>query len=75
MCEVKVWFFGSIAARLGDSLVLTVRPGSRVSDLLNFLDLGQEEVSICIVNGTQVNRDFVLPDGAEIMIIPVVAGG
>lgn len=73
--RVSIRFFGLLSERFGDSRVVQVEAGSKVADLMSLLHLEANDVSLCIVNGSQVNAGAPLNDGAEVIVVPVVAGG
>ncbi len=46
-----------------------------VSDLLNILDIPEEEVAICLVNGFHSKPDTHVNEGDVIALFPPVGGG
>lgn len=75
MWHISIRFFGLLSERFGDSRTVQVTSGTRVRDLLSLIGLEDSTISLCIVNGSQVDVESPLCDGAQVMLIPVVAGG
>ena len=48
---------------------------SRVISVLEPLNIKPEEVAICLVNGQNVNEEYVLNNGDTIALFPPVGGG
>lgn len=48
---------------------------SSVIDILKPLNINQEEVAICLVNGRDVDEQHVLNEGDTIALFPPVGGG
>lgn len=48
---------------------------SRVLDILELLNIMLEEIAICLVNGRNVNEQFVLKNGDTLALFPPVGGG
>ncbi len=54
---------------------LEVPPGTTVGGLLGRLGVPEGLTSLAFVDGRQETLDSVLPEGAEVMLIPPVPGG
>ena len=49
--------------------------GSNVGDVVNDLGLPAEHVDILLVNGSHVDRGYLLRDGDILSLLPMVEGG
>lgn len=49
--------------------------GSRAGDVLNSLEITQEEVAICLVNGRDADMHRILSKGDTLSLFPPVGGG
>ena len=49
--------------------------GTQVGDVINDLDLPAEHVDILLVNGSHVDREYLLQDGDVLSLLPMVEGG
>ena len=82
MVKLNVLYFAHVRARLGcDREILHAEAGATVSDVLDLLVLRHPQLedhlpSVRVaVNGEFANLDQILPEEAEFVLIPPVAGG
>jgi len=73
--RVHVRFFGSLAAKRGDAVEVSLEDGSTLSQLLERVGLQRPDLSLVVLNGSQVVADAPLNDGDQVMLIPPVIGG
>lgn len=62
-------------ATAGEPVPMDLKAGSSVSRLISSLGIGEEEVFLVSVNGKIEDRDYVLPDNAEVSLFGPIAGG
>ena len=73
--RVHVRFFGSLAAKRGDAVEVSLEDGSTLSQLLERVGLERSDLSLVVLNGSQAIADVPLNDGDQVMLIPPVIGG
>lgn len=56
-------------------LVMIVRDGTTISDLLDILKIPPDLTKLIYVNGRYEKVDYVLKDGDQVGIFPPIAGG
>lgn len=49
--------------------------GTKVGDVINDLDLPAEHVDILLVNGSHVDKEYLLQEGNILSLLPMVEGG
>ena len=59
----------------GEPLAVELSDGSTVSDLLDQIGVPQDVAKLVFVNHTKLSHNDLLPDGAQVEIFPVIAGG
>jgi sulfur-carrier protein len=72
--EVNVKLFANLQEGRFEERKAEVSDNSRVTDVINKFDLPQEEVSICIVNGRNVDKEHVLHNGDTVSLFPLIGG-
>ena len=55
--------------------VAEVPGGSTVSDLIAHLGVPEVEVAFATVDEKRVDADFVLAEGNQVSLVPIIAGG
>jgi len=78
--HVEVRLFATLrrcapALGVGESLKLTVDPGTTIADLRDQLGLPPEEVRVVMRNNLQADLNDQVGDGDRIAFVPAIAGG
>jgi len=78
--HVEVRLFATLrrcapALGVGESLKLTVDPGTTFADLRDQLGLPPEEVRVVMRNNLQADLNDEVGDGDRIAFVPAIAGG
>ncbi len=59
----------------GDGVVIDVKDGLRVNELLRELNVPEKSIKIVFLNGVHAKGDEVLKEGDRVGVFPPVAGG
>lgn len=74
--EIQVKLMGVLKDRTPSGGLLDVPPDATVADVLRQLDIEQEAVALCTINGQLVREPTrSLGPGDELTILPPVGGG
>jgi len=60
---------------IGEAVVLPIPEGTPLSALLKQISVPEEEIKLTFVNRQQKDNGYLLKDGDQIAIFPMVAGG
>lgn len=74
--EIRVKLMGVLKEKTPSSGTLDLVSGSTVADVLRQLDIDEEAIAICTING-QLVRELASPlaPGDELTVLPPVGGG
>lgn len=73
--KITVKLFATFRLGRFDIEVREYPPGTRVSQVVDTLELPREKLGILMVNSRHVDLDRVLADGEILAIFPLVGGG
>ncbi len=73
MAKVKV--VGILSRYVGGERELQAEAGKSIEELLVRLGIPSAMVGIVLVNGRQVEKSYVIGEGDEIKLIPLIGGG
>lgn len=73
--KVEIRLFATFREGRFKRAIWELPEGTKVIDVLNRLGIKPEEVAILLVNGSNVDFDYVLKDEDYISIFPPVGGG
>jgi sulfur carrier protein ThiS len=54
---------------------LQVEPGRTVREVVASLGIVPETIAVVVVNGEQSNKDYVIQDGDDILVLAIIGGG
>lgn len=79
--ELKLVFFGELKKYFSESMTLSVTKGSNLNDVVDVLiDMNENSrnslaVSQLAIDSSMVNRQFVVNESHEIILLPPFSGG
>lgn len=78
--EVKVRLYGMLrkyspGTGIGEAVVLPIPEGTHLAELPARLSVPEKEVKLTFVNNQQQGDNYLLQDGDQVAIFPLVAGG
>ena len=75
MGGAEIVLIGRLKQYVGGRDRLSVESGQTVPEFLEALGIERRAVSVIIVNGRRVSRDYVLRDGDEVRLLALIGGG
>ena len=79
MIQVKVRLIGSLRKfkknKISTDNKIFIKNNTTLNDLKNKLDINTKRKLIFLVDGKQMNSEYVLSDGDNIVILTITAGG
>lgn len=76
--RVKVRFLGELrnfVCKRQSEVILDLKPGSRVLDVMERFNIPKGEVMICCVNDRHVGSNQILHEGDTLLLVPPIGGG
>ena len=72
---IKIRVIGTLIRFSKNHGSVKIKKGLNIRCLLSEIGIPEKNVMLIIVNGEQVDKNYILSDGDEVILYPVIAGG
>lgn len=72
---IKIRVIGTLIRFSKNQGCVKIKRGLNIRSLLSEIGIPEKNVMLIIVNGEQVDKNYILSDDDEVILYPVIAGG